>query len=206
MMDLMKGKFVLPIVLVAVLAISRIPGLMPMDFSVVYAFLFCSGVYCQGPMRWWLPLGTLLLTDLALNAHYHMPLLDPSLIWNYLAYAAIIVLARWFHPGMGIIKTTLGGVLGAVLFYLITSTVTWWQDSYYAKTILGFFQALTLGHTNIQPSSWEFLRNTLLSSALFTALFSVAAVFTEESPADKTAGFREASEGDSEGQPQEAET
>src|SRR5271168_1023360 len=73
----MKSKFLLPAIFIAVLAISRIPGLMPGNFSVVYAFAFCSGVYFQGAAKWWLPLGTMMVTDVALNLYYHVAPFDP---------------------------------------------------------------------------------------------------------------------------------
>jgi hypothetical protein len=45
---------------------------------------------------------------------------------------------------------------------------------------------------DIQPTTWELFRNTLLSGGLFTALFAGSAKLTEtaESPAEKTAGAR----------------
>ena len=65
------------------------------------------------------------------------------------------------------------------------------QDAAYAKTITGWFQALTLGRPDWHPTTWEMFRNTLLSGGLFTALFVAAGKLTAESPADKTAGARE---------------
>ena len=35
----------LPWVFVALFAVSRIPGLLPLNFSAAYAFAFCAGVY-----------------------------------------------------------------------------------------------------------------------------------------------------------------
>jgi len=47
----------LPVLFIAVFAVSRIPHLLPPNFSVAYAFAFCAGVYFRGAMAWWLPLG-----------------------------------------------------------------------------------------------------------------------------------------------------
>ena len=46
----MKDKWnkLLPVLFIAVFAVSRIPGLMPPNFSVAYAFAFCAGVYFRG--------------------------------------------------------------------------------------------------------------------------------------------------------------
>jgi len=56
----MKGKLLLPVIFVATFALSRIPGLLPLNFSVAYAFAFCAGVYFRGALAWWLPLGVML--------------------------------------------------------------------------------------------------------------------------------------------------
>ena len=199
----MKSKFLLPAIFIAVLAISRIPGLMPGNFSVAYAFVFCSGVYFQGVARWVIPLGTMMATDVALNLYYHVAPFDPHLLWNYAIYALIIGLGKWFGPATGFFRLIFGGLLGGLIFYLIANTAAWLQDPYYAKTIAGWIQALTTGRPGF-PSSWEFFRNTLLSAGIFTALFAGAAKATAESPADKTAGAREPAESEPEAEPQEA--
>ncbi len=101
-----------------------------------------------------------------------------------------------------------GGILGALLFYLITNTASWFVNPFnnpeYTKTFLGWITALTKG-VGGWPQTWEFFRNTLLSSGIFTAMFVVAAKLTApaESPADKTAGAREP-EGNAETEPEEA--
>jgi hypothetical protein len=60
-----KNK-ILPVIFVLVFALSRIPGLMPQNFSVAYAFMFCAGVFFPRRLAWWLPLATMLATDLGL--------------------------------------------------------------------------------------------------------------------------------------------
>lgn len=192
----MKTKWpkLLPALFVAVLAVSRIPGLFPPNFSAVYAFVFCAGVYFRGAMAWWLPLGTMAATDLALNLFwYHAGW--TALLWllpNYAIYAAMIWLGRWLGARAGFGKLLGGSLLGAVVFYLVTNTLAWLQMADYAKTLAGWIQALWTGLPGYPPT-WEFFRNTLLGTGLFTALFAAAEklAVTAESPADKTAGARE---------------
>ena len=165
---------------------------MPWNFSVAYAFLFCAGVYFPGTSKWWLPLSVMLGTDVALNIfHWHVAPFSSALVLNYAIYAAIIALGKWFGPRAGFIRLILGGLLGAFVFYLVTNSLSWFTDPYYAKTIAGWIQALTIGHTDYHPPTWEFFRNTLLSTGLFTAFFVGAEKIAAESPADKTAGVRE---------------
>lgn len=185
----MKGKNLLPAIFVVTFALSRIPGLLPPNFSVAYAFAFCAGVYFRGALAWWLPLGVMFITDVGLNlAYYHCAPFGLYLLLNYALYGLLIALGRWFGARAGFSKLLLGGVFGAVLFYLLTNTLAWIQDAAYAKTVAGWIQALTTGRPDFHPTTWEMFRNTLLSGGLFTALFVAAEKMTAESPAEKNAG------------------
>jgi hypothetical protein len=190
-MGTVKGKILLPAILVAVFALSRIPGLMPPDFSVAYAFAFCAGAFLDGALAWWLPLGIMLATDVALNVFfYHTAPLGSFMLINYGCYAMLIALGKWVGRKARFLKLLLGGLLGAALFYVLTNTAAWLLDPAYVKTIAGWIQALTVGRPDWHPTTWEMFRNTFLSGGLFTALFGAAAKLTAESPADQTAGAR----------------
>ncbi len=195
-------------------ALSRWPGLLPPSFSVVYALVFCAGVYFPAAMAWWLPLGTLVVTDAALNFYYQARGYD---VWtwsvlkyqlvNYAGYAVILGLGRRLKPQSKFVTLLSGGVLGALLFYLITNTASWllnpFQNPEYTKTLSGWLIALVKG-TNGWPQTWEFFRNTLLSGGLFTGLFVGAMKLSgAESPAEKEAGVR-AKESEEEPQAEEA--
>ena len=195
---------------VALFAVSRIPGVLPLNFSAAYAFAFCAGVYFPKKNSWWLPLLVLLATDIGLNLYYSARGVEvwdaanlANLAFNYAAYAVLIFLGRRFKPQSSFTALLGGGLLGAILFYLITNTASWFFNPFhnpeYAKTFSGWLLALTKGVSGF-PSTWEFFRNTLSSGGLFTALFVAAAKLTApaESPADKTAGAR-----DEEAEPEE---
>jgi len=213
-----KSKILLPAIFIGVFAISRIPGLLPLNFSVVYAFAFCAGVFFPKKIVWWLPFATILATDIGLNFYYqYSGVADnvwsaanlANLAFNYAAYAVLILLGRGFKPNNSIVKLVGGGFLGAILFYVITNTASWFFNPYqnpeYTKTLAGWITALTMGIKG-WPSTWEFFRNTLMSAGLFTALFAAAHKLAAESPADKTAGAREpeAAEGEHDSEPEEA--
>jgi hypothetical protein len=209
-----KGQYLLPVIFVTTFALSRIPGLLPLNFSVAYAFAFCAGVYFRGALAWWLPLSVMLATDLGLNFYYASHGISvwdganlENLFFNYIAYVGLIFLGRCFKTQKTFARMVGGGLLGAILFYLITNTASWlfnpFNNPEYTKTFAGWIIALTKG-TGGFPTTLEFFRNTLLSGGLFTALFAVAAKFTAESPADKTAGAREP-ETEGEGEPEAEE-
>jgi len=164
-------KLLLPIALMIVFALTRIPGMLPPGFSAAYALVFCAGVYFGGRMGWWLPLSAMLITDIGLNVFvYHTAPVSGFTFVSLLLYAAIIALGRLFKPKMSWLALVGGGLLGALLFYLITNTLSWLGEPAYAKTLAGWIQALTQGLPGYPPT-WEFFRNTLLSGGLFTGLF-----------------------------------
>jgi hypothetical protein len=179
----------LPTLFLGLFALSRIPGVLPENFSVAYALAFCAGVYFTRSMAWWLPLGAILLTDIALNVfHYHVAALDAFLLIKLAALGGIVALGRRFKPQMSWWKLVGGGLLGAVLFYLITNTASWLHDPGYPKTLAGWWQALTTGLPGLPPT-WMFFRNTLLSGGLFTGAFVAAAKLTpqpEPEPEEKS--------------------
>src|ERR1035438_1443921 len=102
-----KWNKLLPVLFVVVFAVSRIPGLMPANFSVAYAFAFCAGVYFSKRLSGWLPLVVLLVTDIGLNFYYQHNDPDHSvwdsrnlanLAFNYVSYAALCFLGRTLQP------------------------------------------------------------------------------------------------------------
>ena len=176
-----KWNIWLAVLLLAVFAITRWPGVLPPNFSAAYALVFCAGVYFPGKLAWWLPLGTLLVSDIAINLfHYHTDPVGSYMLVNYLVYAALIGFGKKLTGRAPFTALLGGGLLGAIIFYLVTNTFAWLQNPEYAKTLAGWIKALSLG-TDGWPYTWEFFRNTLLSGGLFTSLF-VGAMKLSEAP------------------------
>jgi len=214
-----KPKFWLPLLLMAVFAATRWPGLMPPNFSAVYGLLFCAGVYFLGGASWWLPLITLAVTDLALAVYYHhffqiYP--QAYVLWNYVPYLILIALGKLCTPRTAWWKITSGGVLGALFFYAFTNTLSWLLNPFgnpdYTRDLAGWLLAMTQG-TAGHPPTWEFLRNSLLSGGLFTGLFAAAMKWidvTETETETETMGVSEESGEDasvsSEHKPEEVRT
>ena len=195
MLSVVKRNLFMPLALMVVFALSRIPGMLPQNFSAAYALVFCGGVYFPGRLAWWLPLATLLVTDIGLDIYYlhlgwnvfDLPVLKYQL-FNYAAYGCLIWFGRRFKPQSSFLSLLGGGILGAILFYLITNTASWlfnpFHNPEYTKTLIGWLRALTIGTTG-WPQTWEFFRNTLLSGGLFTGLFVGAMKLTEASESAK---------------------
>ncbi|MGP8198818.1 MAG: DUF6580 family putative transport protein [Limisphaerales bacterium] len=192
-----KGHF-WPILFIAVFALSRWPGLMPPNFSAAYAIVFCAGLYLPGRLGWIIPLCMLAGSDLLISLFFYSHdgfspgrfLLDQAP--NYLAYAGLIGLGRLFGAKRPLWLLAGGGLIGALLFYLVTNTASWISLPY-AKTLAGWILALTRGLPPYPPT-WEFFRNTLISGGLFTGLFVGAMKLTESSEEKKAEEEKEKEE------------
>src|SRR5439155_10958440 len=119
-------------------------------------------------------LGTLLITDILLNVfYYHASVFSAYMLVKTISFVAIVGLGCLFSARTSWLKLLGGGLLGAVLFYLITNTASWLYNPEYPKTLAGWLQALTSGTPN-HPPTWTFFGRTLLSGGLFTGLFAGA--------------------------------
>lgn len=176
-----NGQRLLPVLFLVVAALTRWPGVFPVNFSAFYALAFFAGAFFPGAVAWWVPLGTLLVTDLALNLYYQLARGVDAFQWyqlmNYAAFAGLILLGRRFRSHRTLLPLLGGSLLGACLFYLLTNTATWLLNPFanpeYTKDLAGWLRALTFG-TQGHPPTWEFFRNTLTSGGLFTAIFYAA--------------------------------
>lgn len=195
-------------------ALSRWPGLFPPNFSAFYGLAFCAGAFFPGLMKWWLPFGTLIVSDICLDFYYlhrgysvfDLPLLKYQ-CFNYVAFAALIVLGRAFNRRSSLLALLGGGLLGAVLFYLITNTASWlfnpFNNPEYTRDLHGLLIALSKG-TAGWPQTWEFFRNTLMSGGLFTGLFAGAMKFSEVAESAEEKESKPAPEEDAGAEPEPA--
>ncbi len=165
--------------LLAAFAVTRWPGLLPLNFSMAYGLAFCAGAFPRR-LPWWAVLGTMLASDLALNIFYYHTdsLFSDYQAVNYLAYAALFGLGRFFNARSKLWRLIGGGLLGAVIFYLITNTASWLSNPEYQKTFADWLRALTTG-TSGWPETWTFFRNTLLGGGIFTGAIAGALKATE---------------------------
>ncbi|MFQ3670370.1 MAG: DUF6580 family putative transport protein [Verrucomicrobiia bacterium] len=141
-----------------------------LNVAPLMAMAFCGGIYLRGRVRWVLPLGALLVSDMILNRYHGVGLLEPFMIGTYACYGLAVALGAWVatRKSMGLI---FGGVLAnAVVFYAVTNTLAWLFNPLYAKTIAGWWQAVTVGLAGFPPT-YLFFRNSLVSDLIFTACF-----------------------------------
>ncbi|MDP6338329.1 MAG: hypothetical protein QF562_07180 [Verrucomicrobiota bacterium] len=175
----MPRKIWLPLLLMLIFAVSRWPGMLPQNFSAAHALLFCAAFWLPGWIGWVLPLATIIVTDILLNVFaYDVTVLDPRLVTNWMILALFVVLAKWLARRRSYGRVFLGTLFGALLFYLVSNSVSWMVNPAYAKTIAGWVQALTVGLPGFPPT-WVFGLKSLLGTGLFTGLFAGAMKLSE---------------------------
>jgi len=144
------------------------------NFSPLAAILLCSAAYLPRKYILLASLGPLLVADLLLNGHYHEPLIDTGMVSRYFCFGLILLLGYAVRKQQQYKVLFLFGstIAGSCLFYLVTNTATWISTADYAKTLTGWWQALTIGEPGFPPTLL-FFRNTILSDLFFTALFVI---------------------------------
>ena len=108
-----KWSKCLPYVFVGLAALSRWPNLFPPNFSVFYGLAFCAGAFFPRGAKWWMPLGTLVLTDIVLNLYYwvhlHINGFTPGQLVNYAGFAGIIWFGGRFSRRSSFLSLLAGG-------------------------------------------------------------------------------------------------
>ena len=174
---------------------------MPYAVSPAYGLALCCGAFHRR-FPWWLMLGTILVTDVLKNIYqYQVDAVSGFMLVNYAAYALVYWLGRKFSEQAALWKFTLGGILGVLVFYVVTNTAAWLSLPEYAKTLSGWFQALTVGLTG-WPETWKFFGRTALGGGLFAALF--AAAFQAVPDTEPEAELEEETEEAPEAEPEKA--
>lgn len=175
-----KDSVIMRLALALVLFAALFRVLPTLDFSFanispVMAIAFCGAVYFRGRWMWAVPFVALALSDLYVNHFYaqaygyQLPLL--GYVARFACFALAIALGAWVATRKSWLWLLNGSLLGALLFYLVTNTQSWWTDPFYAKSLAGWWQALTIGHPEFPPTIY-FFRNTLFGDLMFTGLFA----------------------------------
>jgi hypothetical protein len=170
-----------PIVLLLVVVLYRVVlSLHPStelgwihNFSPLTAVALCGAAYLpRRAVAAALPLLILLASDLVLNLFvYHAPLLSWDILPRYAALALVVGLGFALRGNVRLASLLGASFVSSLLFYAITNTGSWLSEPAYAKSLSGWFQALTVGLPGYAPT-FSFYRQTLLSDLLFTALFA----------------------------------
>jgi len=145
------------------------------NFPPMMAIAFCGAVYFRDRRMWLLPFAGLCLSDLYINWFYAREYgyhWEPAgFIARMACFALALGLGAWISRRKSWLWLLNGSLLGALLFYFVTNTQSWFSDAFYAKTLAGWWQAMTVGHPEYPPT-FLFFRNTLFGDLMFTGLFA----------------------------------
>jgi hypothetical protein len=141
------------------------------NFAPVAAIALCGpSLFRSRRMALLLPLAILFASDVALNLHYGVAILTGEMFIRYLALAMIVMVGFYMRGSRRVSGFMLASLGGSIGFYLLTNTVSWLTSVQYAKTTMGWWQALTVGLPGYPPT-WIFFRNSLVGDLTFTLLF-----------------------------------
>jgi hypothetical protein len=175
----MRDKPNMPLLLglMALFTAMRWPGLLPWNFSPVYAICFCAGVYFKGPRAWLVPVGFMFVSDVLMNYFHYRPMgfsvFTPHMYGMYALYLGLAALGWGISERARPATLIAGGALGACGFFFVSNALAWLSNPIYAKSWVGLVQSFTTGEPGFPPPIM-FLRNTALSGALFTAVIVFA--------------------------------
>ncbi len=141
------------------------------NFSPMAAIALCGAIYFPRRIAIAVPLLALLVSDLILNAHYGIGLINWAMLPQYFALGLIVGFGWMLRTNATPARTLATSIAGSAFFFLITNTAAWIADPIYPKTAAGWAQAMTVGDRIHTPTTLEFFRNTLASDVIFTAAF-----------------------------------
>ena len=157
------------------------------NFAPFAAIALCSAAYFPNRLKFSLPLGALLLSDVILNSYYHAPLFEPLIVCRYLALVVVGCVGLAMQKKASFKTMLPASIAGSIIFYVITNTFAWISDPGYAKSLAGLFQALTVGLPAYSATpSWMFFRNSLLSDLVFTSVFVICMSFDRGAERSRT--------------------
>lgn len=201
----------LPAVLVLLAVLSRIAPTLDLSLSNLAPFTaiaFCGAVYVRKPWFWALSFLALEATDVYVNWFhartfgYHWE--TSGFVLRSLCFFGALGIGYWVSTRKSWLWLLNGSLLGAVLFYFVTNTQSWWTDPFYAKTLAGWWQALTVGHPEFPPTIY-FFKNTLFGDLMFTGLFAGLMEAVAKHQGEPSLLDDEEDEEETEGEPAEAE-
>ena len=145
------------------------------NFSPVMAIAFCGAVYFRDRRMWAVPFVALALSDFYINwfyaKEYGFTWPVSGVVARTVCFGVALLIGAWVAKRKSWLNLLNGALLSAIVFYIVTNTQSWAADAFYAKTLAGWWQALTVGHPEYPPTVF-FFRNTLGGDLMFTGLFA----------------------------------
>jgi hypothetical protein len=135
------------------------------NLSPLMALAFTGTLVFPKPLPWWSWAIVLLGVDALSTGSGWWNAVDarPQVLLAYGCYAFAAWWAGHRRGRAGMIEAVAGTLCCSVIFFLVTNTVCWWIEPYYAKSLSGWVQALTIGQAGVIPTTLVFFRNSLIA-------------------------------------------
>ena len=186
----MKGSNHIPwlLGLMVLFTAMRWPGLLPSNFSPVYAICFCAGLYLNGWRAWAVPLGLLFVSDVVMNYFVYRPMgysvFSVGMVGSDALYLLLMVMGWRLGEKQSSAVLIGGGMLGACAFFFGSNTLVRLGDPMYTKTVAGWVQSVTVGKVGFPPAIL-FFRYSVVSGALFTTVIVFAVRYVRSIEAER---------------------
>jgi hypothetical protein len=147
-------------------------GLLPElpNFSPVAAVAFCGGLFLPGVLAWMLPIGILLVSDLALAMLLGYPAFGSAQFVSWSCILAVVGIGRLLSKASFSTPRFFSALIGSgLIFYIVTNAAAWIGNPSYPRGLGGLWMSLTTGLPGYPPT-WVFYRNALVSDLIFGSL------------------------------------
>ncbi len=149
-----------------------------LNFAPLAAIALCAAAYFPRNYKFTVPMLALLISDVALNLHYHASFFTLDILSHYVGFALVGCLGLLLQDRPSWKTMLPASIAASLIFYLVTNTFSWLTDPGYVKNLAGLLQCLTTGLPQYSATpTWMFFRNSLLSDLFFTAIFVVCMSF-----------------------------
>lgn len=132
------------------------------NFTPVGAIALFAGVYFKDKWKAYMaPLGTLLISDMAINYISSGSFFYPGMLYVYIAFALMVTLGSMIQTVN--VSRILGGALGVVLIHwLVTDIGVWLSGTLYPMTAAGLWECLV--------AAIPFEKNFLVGTLIYTVV------------------------------------
>ena len=150
----------------------------PPNFAPVAAIGLFAGSVFSRRAGWLVPFAALLLSDLVIGFYHPV-----SMLWNYLGFAACLLLGSGLVGNRRTVVRLAGATLASSIAFFGLSNLGMWMSGYYPRTLAGLAECYV--------AALPFFRNTLASDALYTAaLFGAWALLSRHAGSREGASAR----------------
>lgn len=137
------------------------------NVTPVGALALFAGAYLPRRWGWVVPLSVLLVSDAWLGG-YELPVM----LSVYGSFAVIAWLGSLLRGKSFFVRSTIGSIASATLFFIVTNFAVWAATPWYTKDFTGLLTSYTL--------AIPFWRNMLVGDIVYAAAFFGIAVVTQK--------------------------